>query len=363
MRSITRSTSSRAARKRRRLARPTTAAGCSSTFRNWPSRKPLSRRGASRKSSACEAGGVSTTIRSYRPLDVHLAELLHRRVLAAAGERVGQVAVDRVREDPLARGGIGAKRVDQLVEGALRVEHQRRQRASAGTPAARRRSRGTSRGSLPSGPMPSASASRRAGSIVITSTRLPARAAASAERRGDGRLADAARTDADQHAAARASGPASRAGSGTRAAQERARRRERERGDAVRAVARRARATAARRGADAELARRAACENAALHRERAAAGAARPRRRAIGSGERARARARPSSRATAVEHALRVRQLERAARRRSRSPDRARGRAPARASRSSSRLVHRQLLQQSATVSTQRARLASVSSA
>ena len=56
-------------------------------------------RGASRKSSACAVGGVSTTIRSHWPGAIEVVELGHRGVLLRAGERAGDLGVDRVRED------------------------------------------------------------------------------------------------------------------------------------------------------------------------------------------------------------------------------------------------------------------------
>ncbi len=52
-------------------------------------------------------------------------DLLHRRVLGAARERVGDVLIDAVAEDALASFlGVGEAR-DQFVEGAFHVEHQR----------------------------------------------------------------------------------------------------------------------------------------------------------------------------------------------------------------------------------------------
>jgi hypothetical protein len=64
----------------------------------------------------------------------HLVDLLHRRVLGAARERVRDVLVDAVREDALARGGVGREARHQLVEGALHVEHHGVELARGGHP-------------------------------------------------------------------------------------------------------------------------------------------------------------------------------------------------------------------------------------
>ena len=79
------------------------------------------------------------------------------------------------------------------------------------------RSRATSTGwgRLPSESRPSASASRRAGSIVTSATRRPSRGQSQGDRRGDGRLADAAGTGADHDALA---GQGARPGASRRAA-------------------------------------------------------------------------------------------------------------------------------------------------
>ena len=50
------------------ISRAGPRAGVSSSLMNRPSRKLESRSGASRKSSALREGGVSTTIRSQRPV-------------------------------------------------------------------------------------------------------------------------------------------------------------------------------------------------------------------------------------------------------------------------------------------------------
>ena len=65
------------------------------------SSRRVSRRGASRKSSAWRVGGVSTTMRSNVPGGVQLVELLHRHVLLRARERAGDVPVEAVLEDAL----------------------------------------------------------------------------------------------------------------------------------------------------------------------------------------------------------------------------------------------------------------------
>ena len=58
-----------------------------------------------------------------------LVELLHRHVLLRAGHRVGQLLVDAVGEHRVAGALVRRVPVDQLVEGALGVEHHRPQLA------------------------------------------------------------------------------------------------------------------------------------------------------------------------------------------------------------------------------------------
>jgi hypothetical protein len=60
-------------------------------------------------------------------LGVELVELLHRHVLLRARDRVRDLRVDAVAEQPVARGGVGGVALDELVEGALGVEHHRPQ--------------------------------------------------------------------------------------------------------------------------------------------------------------------------------------------------------------------------------------------
>ena len=171
----------------RRGRRP--SAGAASRRMKRPSRNDPSRRGASRKSSADRDGGVSTTMRSHgrsaSARRAQLAELLHRHVLLRAGERARQRLVEGVREDRGGALGVGVG-LDDLVERPLHVEHHRGERAG------RRRRPSTGRGSLSSSVSPIDCASRRAGSMVSTTTSRPRSAARSAERgRGRG-LADAA---------------------------------------------------------------------------------------------------------------------------------------------------------------------------
>jgi hypothetical protein len=58
-----------------------------------------------------------------------LVDLLHCRVFGASGECIGHVLVDRIRENPFLRLGRVREAVDQSVECALHVEHQRVERA------------------------------------------------------------------------------------------------------------------------------------------------------------------------------------------------------------------------------------------
>ena len=137
------------------------------------------------------------------PGGVDLVELLHRHVLLGAGERRGELLVDAVVQDPVAALGIRSVLADDVVEGLLRVEHHRPELAAArARPRPRRRAPGsTRRSALPSSGRPSESASRFAGSIVSTATRLPAGGHPGSDRRRGGRLADAARARADADSA------------------------------------------------------------------------------------------------------------------------------------------------------------------
>ena len=128
---------------------------------------------------------------------VQLGELLDRHVLLRAGEALRQVLIEAVGEDALAH--LRGRRValDQLVPGALLVEHH-------GARACRRRRASTVHAPrLPSARTPSASASRRAGSMVITIVRRPCCGAVHRQRRGGRRLAHPAAAGADDHAVAR----------------------------------------------------------------------------------------------------------------------------------------------------------------
>ena len=85
----------------------------------------MSRRGASRKSSALRVGGVSTTTRSKSPLVVQLVQLLHRHVLLRARQRAGDVAVEAVGEDALGLlGSDSACLATRSSNVRLGVEHQ-----------------------------------------------------------------------------------------------------------------------------------------------------------------------------------------------------------------------------------------------
>ncbi len=99
--------------------------GRSSSRSARPSMKRVMRAGASRKSRAFCDGGVSSTIDVEGAVLDQLVQPLDRHVVLGPGDGAGQVAVDPVGEDPLARlGGRGLAR-DQAVEGRLRVELER----------------------------------------------------------------------------------------------------------------------------------------------------------------------------------------------------------------------------------------------
>ena len=124
----------------------------------------------------------------------HGVQLLHRHVLLRAGERRGDVLVQAVVEDALGALGRRGVALDQLVEGALGVEHHRAQTCPApSSPALRRTARAppaAPRWSSPSRPM--LLARRLAGSMVRHSTRLPMHGRVQRERRRGRGLADAA---------------------------------------------------------------------------------------------------------------------------------------------------------------------------
>ena len=128
---------------------------------------------------------------------VEVVQLLHREVVVAVHEAAGDVLVQRVGRAPRraprrrARGGGSARPSRPWCRASPPTA-----RRAASTPAAANAASGTRVAALPSAPTPSASASRRAGSTVSTSTLPPwSTAAASAERGGDRRLADAARAE------------------------------------------------------------------------------------------------------------------------------------------------------------------------
>ena len=116
------------------VPRPTTRAarpvGARKTRSARPSRKPVRRSGASRKSSALRDGGVSRTSDVEAPRAVELVELGHRGELLRARDGAGELLVDAVGEDLVARALVGREALDQLVEGALGVEHHRPQLAA-----------------------------------------------------------------------------------------------------------------------------------------------------------------------------------------------------------------------------------------
>ena len=139
-----------------------------------PSMNWVSRRGASRKSSALRRRRRVEDEQVVAVLGVELEQLLHRHVLLRAGERGRELLVDAVVEDPVARLLVGGVLAHHLVEGRLGVEHHRPQLAVASVdPGASNRAGSTRRSVLPSSGSPSESASRLAGSMVSTATFLP----------------------------------------------------------------------------------------------------------------------------------------------------------------------------------------------
>ena len=184
-------------------AGPALNAGCSSSCTRRLSRKPSRRSGASRKSSACarrrrvehDQVELGPRARSRRPSPSRST----RRCRRARRRRAGRCGFARMRSRAAA---VGREARHQLVEGALHVEHHRGELARR---AARRARSSSSRaigcGSGPSAPTPSASARRRAGSIVSTSTRRPRAPRRAPIAAASGGLADAARADAHDHAA------------------------------------------------------------------------------------------------------------------------------------------------------------------
>ena len=161
---------------RRRATRRYARVGTISKRKIRLSSRRVSRRGASRKSSACRVGGVSTTMRSKPPSVVQLVQLLHRHVLLRARERAGDVAVEAVLEDALDLLLVLGVAHDQPVERGLGVEHHRRAAARYGA---------ASPVGIPAAPVdlvhgvsercssPSVSARRFAGSIVTTTALRP----------------------------------------------------------------------------------------------------------------------------------------------------------------------------------------------
>ena len=137
------------------------------------------------------------------PRAVELVELGHRGELLRAGDRSGELLVDAVGEDLVARALVGRQALDELVERPLGVEHHRPQLA-AHLDAVAGQARGVDEVRLVAELVDARarSASRRAGSIVTTATR----AALGREAHGEGgrrrRLADAARARADDDALA-----------------------------------------------------------------------------------------------------------------------------------------------------------------
>ncbi len=97
-----------------------------------PSKKRVRRSGASRKSSALRDGGVSSTSRSKRPVVVRARRASPSPCTPASRRRRSDSSlVDRGWRGRVAGLGVGRVALDQLVEGALRVEHHRPQLAVA----------------------------------------------------------------------------------------------------------------------------------------------------------------------------------------------------------------------------------------
>ena len=143
-----------------------------------PQRAPLDEAGDARRRVE-EVEGVLRGRRVehddvVRALVDQLVQALDRHVVLGAGDGARQVAVDPVRQDPLARLGRRGLAGDEPVEGRLGVELERPQLAAP------RGSAGTRRASSASPSIPRAVARRRAGSIVTTTTRAPSRASPSA---------------------------------------------------------------------------------------------------------------------------------------------------------------------------------------
>ena len=158
------------------VSRPATKYGLQEPRSTLVSRKPISRSGASRKSSAWRVGGVSSTTRSKRVVGGELEQLLHRHVLVAARERGRDLPVEAVLQDAAARGLVAAR-------GARRARRTcawcRASCAHSSPAAAGRHPPQVERASASSESCcrPRLVASRREGSIVQTSTRRPAGAA------------------------------------------------------------------------------------------------------------------------------------------------------------------------------------------
>ena len=77
-------------------------------------------------------GGVSTTTSVEALVGVELVQLLGRHVLLRAGQRAGDVPIERVALDPLGLLRVGRVQLDQVVEGHLGVEHGRPELPCAG---------------------------------------------------------------------------------------------------------------------------------------------------------------------------------------------------------------------------------------
>ena len=165
--------------------------------------------GASRKSRALRVGGVSTTTRSKSAVVVELVELLGRHVLLRARQAPGDVAVEAVGRGSARPAPDRRRSVDQV--------RRRSPWCRASWPTAGRDRpwlavaaspqvpgvQSTRLGSFVSPARPSASASRRAGSIVTTTRAAPA-GCRLGRQHGRGRgLPDAARPAAHDDACAR----------------------------------------------------------------------------------------------------------------------------------------------------------------
>ena len=128
---------------------------------------------------------------------VQLVELFHRHVLLRARHRVGDLLVDAVLEDAVARLLVGRVPLDRSSKVRFASSIIAHSSPFISMPCAAKRSGSTSRSSLPSSGRPSELARRFAGSMVSTATFRPCGGHAHRDRRGRGRLADPARARAD----------------------------------------------------------------------------------------------------------------------------------------------------------------------